>query len=155
MAQREHQRGRDRGEVTATVVMVPVILLATLFVVQFGLAYYARSVLAGATQDGAAAGARHDSGTGDATALTDDRIEESAGALLDSHSSRASIDAQAVTVTAEGKVVSLLPFLGSITVRASSSATVEQFHPQGAPCPSQQRQTGVRLGSRQQSLSSR
>ena len=51
----------DRGEVTATVIVVPVVLLAMLLVVQFGLAYYARQVLAGAAQDGAAAAARRDS----------------------------------------------------------------------------------------------
>ena len=114
-------------------IMVPVILLATLFVVQFGLAYYARSVLAGATQDGAAAGARRDASPGEGSALADDLIDQSASALLDSHTTQASTDGQTVTVTAEGKVVSLLPFIGSITVRASASATVEQFDPQGAP----------------------
>ena len=35
--------------------MVPLVLIALLAVVQYGLAYYARQVLAGATQDGAAA----------------------------------------------------------------------------------------------------
>ncbi|MCU1388080.1 MAG: hypothetical protein JWL72_1418 [Ilumatobacteraceae bacterium] len=113
--------------------MVPVILLATLFVVQLGLAYYARSVLAGATQDGAAAGARRDSSPSEGSALADDLIDQSASALLNSHTAHASTDGQTVTVTAEGKVVSLLPFVGSITVRASASATVEQFDPQGQP----------------------
>ena len=49
---------RDPGEVTATVLMIPAIILTVLFVVQFALAYYARSVLAGAAHDGATAGAR-------------------------------------------------------------------------------------------------
>ena len=113
--------------------MVPVILLATLFVVQFGLAYYARTVLAGATQDGAAAGARRDSTPSQGSALADDLINQSASALLSSHTAHASTDGRTVTVTAQGNVVSVLPFIGSITVRASASATVEQFDPQGPP----------------------
>ena len=39
-----------------TVLMVPLVLIAMLLVVQFGLAYHARQVVAGATQDGAASG---------------------------------------------------------------------------------------------------
>ncbi len=54
-------RRRERGEVTATVLMIPAIILTALFVVQFALAYYARSVLAGAAHDGATAGARRGS----------------------------------------------------------------------------------------------
>ncbi len=37
-----------------------------------------------------------------------------------------------MTVTATGKVVSLLPFFGTITVTATGSANVERFEPQGA-----------------------
>ena len=64
----------DRGEVTAFVVMLPVILVALLFVIQFGLTYYARQVLVGAAQDGAAAAARLDSSPGDGEALVETLI---------------------------------------------------------------------------------
>jgi Flp pilus assembly protein TadG len=114
------------------VIVVPVVLLAMLLVVQFGLAYYARQVLAGAAHDGAAAGARVDSSPGEGAALAEQLIGEAAGSLLDSYGASADSDGDTVTVTATGEVVSLLPFFGTITVKATGSANVERFEPQGA-----------------------
>jgi Flp pilus assembly protein TadG len=113
--------------------MVPLILFAVLAVVQYGLAYHARQVLAGATQDGAAAGARRTSSAAAGAGLTDSLIEGSAGKLLASHTSAASSDGTRVTVRSTGRVVRVMPFFPSITVAASASATVERFEPQGAP----------------------
>lgn len=114
-------------------IVVPLVLLAMLFVVQYGLAYYAREVLAGATQDGAAAAARQDSSPESGAALTEQLIEEGGGSLLDSHSTSATSSGDSVTVAATGQVVSLLPFFGTITVKAQASAKVESFDPQGTP----------------------
>ncbi len=113
--------------------VVPLVLLTMLFVVQYGLAYYARQVLAGATQDGASAAARQDSSPESGAALAEDLIDEGGGSLLDSYSASGSSDGQTVTVSASGEVVSLLPFFGTITVRAQATAKVESFDPQGAP----------------------
>jgi Flp pilus assembly protein TadG len=113
------------------VIVVPVILLALMMVVQFSLAYYARQVLAGATQDGAAAAARQGSNPTAGQVLADQLIDEAGRNLLASHTTAGSATGTTVTVTATGKVVSLLPFFGSITVRASGSAHVEEFDPQG------------------------
>jgi Flp pilus assembly protein TadG len=113
------------------VIVVPVVILALMMVVQFSLAYYARQVLAGATQDGAAAAARQGSGPAAGQVLADQLINEAGSNLLASHSTSASSSGTTVTVSASGKVVSLLPFFGSITVRASGSAHIEQFDPQG------------------------
>ena len=107
------------------------ILLATLLVVQFALAYYARQVVAGAAHDGAAAAARQNSSGDAGVAVAESLVSEAAGSLLDSHSVTASANAETVTIEIEGEVVSLLPFFGTITVRASGSARVEQFDPQG------------------------
>lgn len=112
--------------------IVPLVLVTMLFVVQFALAYYARTVVAGAAQDGASAGARRDSSAAAGAALAESLAEEGAGALLTSHSSSASTDGDVVSVTVEGEVVSLLPFVGTITVKATSSARVEEFEAQGA-----------------------
>ena len=113
--------------------MVPLILLAMLFVVQYGLAYYARQVLAGATQDGASAAARQDSSPDSGAALAQNIIGERAGSHLDSYSASATSDGETITVAASGEVVSLLPFFGTITVKAQATAKVESFDPQGAP----------------------
>ena len=116
---------------TTTVVIVPVIIFAMMFVVQFGLAYHARQVLAGATRDGAAAAARRGSSPGAGVALTDELIDEAASSLFSSHTTNASAGANTVTVTATGHVVRVLPFFGSPTVRASATAHIESFDPQG------------------------
>lgn len=117
---------------TATVLMVPVVLLAMLLVVQFALAYYARTVIAGAAHDGASAAARQNASTGDGITLTNSLVSDAAGSLLDSHDVTASATGDVVTVEVRGEVVSLLPFFGTITVRAVASAPIEQFEPQGA-----------------------
>ena len=116
---------------TATVVLVPVVLMAVLLVVQFGLAYHARQVLAGATQDGAAAAARVDAAPSEGTALAEQLIDAAAGNLL--HEVAVSFDSAdgTVRVQASGRVVSLLPFVDGVSVRAVSTAKVETFDPQG------------------------
>jgi Flp pilus assembly protein TadG len=117
--------------VTATVIVIPVVLLAMLLVVQYGLAYYARQVLAGAAHDGAAAAAREQSSPAQGAALAEQLIGEAGGSVLDSYTATAASDGDTVTVTATGEVVSLLPFFGTITVKATGSANVERFEPQG------------------------
>ena len=116
-----------------TVIVVPLVLIAVLAVVQYGLAYHARQVLSGATQDGAAAGARRGSSPGAGAGLADSLIEGSAGRLLSSHLSTASSDGSSVTVDSTGQVIRVMPFFPSITVSASASAALEKFQPQNAP----------------------
>jgi len=113
--------------------MIPVVLLALLFAVQFGLAYYARQVLAGAAQDGAAAAGRQGSSSAAGVSLTEALVDEAGASLFDSHSATASSDGNLVTIHAKGEVVSLLPFFGTITVEANATAKVESFDPQGQP----------------------
>jgi Flp pilus assembly protein TadG len=113
------------------VILVPVVLVAVLFVVQFALAFHARQVLAAACQDGAAAAARLDAGAADGASLARQLIDDGAGSLLHATAVSAEEGAGTVTVRASGRVVSMLPFLGSITVRASATAKVEAFDPQG------------------------
>lgn len=121
---------RDRGEVTTTVIMVPVVLLATLLVIQFALAYYARQVVSGAAADGAAAAARVESSPSSGVALAESLIEEAAGSLFTSTSVTATSTGELVTITAQGRVASLLPFFGTIEVSATSSARLERFEAQ-------------------------
>jgi Flp pilus assembly protein TadG len=124
--------GGDRGEVTATVIVVPVVLLAVLLVVQYGLAYYAHQVAAGAAHDGAAAAARQHSDPGEGAAVAQQLVSEGGGSLFASYHATASTDGDTVTVTVSGHAVTLLPFFPTITVKASGSAAVERFQAQGA-----------------------
>ena len=112
--------------------MVPVVLLAVLLVIQFGLAYYARTVAAGAAQDGAAAAARRGSSPAEGISVTRSLIDQGAGALFESYTVNAATTPEVVTVRVEAKVVRVLPFFGPITVTAAGSARIEVFVPQGA-----------------------
>lgn len=105
--------------------------MAVMLVVQFGIAYHLRTVLSGAAQDGAAAGARLDASPADGAALAEALIGEAGSTLLSSSSVTAARSGDVVVVTASGEVVSLIPFVGTIEVNATGSAPVEEFRPQG------------------------
>lgn len=60
-------------------------------------------------------------------------IGDAAGSLLDSYTVTASAGPGTVTIEAAGEVVSLIPFVGTITVSATGSAQNETFDPQGDP----------------------
>jgi len=111
--------------------MVPFILVASMLVVQYGLAMYARQVLAGATQDGAALAALDGSSTGDGLSTTDQLVAGSGGHLITNYSSSASTTRTTITIVAQAEVVRLLPLFPSITIRSASSASLEQFRVAG------------------------
>lgn len=113
--------------------MVPFIIIGMMLVVQFGLAMYARQVVAGAAQDGAAHGALQGSSPGAGQAVTDSLVSGSAGHLLTGYNSSVASNGDIVTVTASGNVVKVFPFFPTITVSGSGSATVEEFVPEGSP----------------------
>ncbi|MGF1597615.1 MAG: TadE family protein [Acidimicrobiales bacterium] len=107
-----------------------IVLAAMMLVVQFGLAYYAQQVVAGAAQDGAATGARRDATPEEGRRRAEDLVDQAGTSLLLSRAAEVSTDGERVTVTVTGEVISLVPFRRSITVRASGSAPVETFTPQ-------------------------
>lgn len=113
--------------------MVPFILVGMMMVVQFGLAYYAQQVMAGAAQDGAASGARDGASPAAGQAVADDLARSGASHLLTSYSSSSTSGANTITVTTRGNVIKVFPLFPSITVSATGSASIEQFVPQGSP----------------------
>ncbi len=129
------RRASDRGEVSVTVLMVPIILVGTMLIVQFGLAYYAQTVMSGAAQDGAATGARVGGSSGDGQALAESLVTQGAAHLLSSGAPYASAasDGNVVTVTTRGEVVKVFPLFPAISVGAKRSATVERFVVEGGP----------------------
>lgn len=112
-----------------TVLMVPFILVGTMLVVQFGLAMYARQVVSGAAQDGAAQGALVGSSPQAGLATTDRLVAQAGGHLLSNYTSSESSSADVVIINASADVVKLLPVFPTITVRAVGSASVEKFAP--------------------------
>ncbi len=114
-----------------TTVMMPVIVLAVMFVVQVGLAYYTRQVVSGATQDGAATGAMYGFMPEEGGATARDLIEQGAGHLTTGSAAAVSVAGDVVTVQASATVVKVFPLFPTFTVSAESSAPVERFRPQG------------------------
>ena len=134
-----------------------VVLLAMLLVVQFGLAYYARTVVAGAAQDGAAAAARQSASPADGVALAESLVERSRRlpARL-AHRRRPRPTATPSRSTVTGEVVSLLPFFGTITVRRPARPTSSSSNRKGLDRERRPRHvTEARPASRPRSLSSR
>lgn len=113
-------------------IVVPVVVIAMMFLVQAGLAYHARQVVAGAAQDGAASGARHGASSAAGQATAEALITAAAAQLLTSHSVTPSATAETVTITVTGTVVKVLPLFPTFIVTATSSASIEQFRPQVA-----------------------
>lgn len=116
-----------------TTLMMPLIVMALMFVVQVGLAYHAHQVMSGATQDGAATAAMSGSSPSEGAATTQTLIGSSAGNLLNGTNVSASQSGGVVTVTASASVVRVFPLFPTFHVSASSSVTLEQFRPQTGP----------------------
>lgn len=113
--------------------MVPFIVMAMMLIVQFGLAMYARQVVAGAAQDGAAQAALVGSSPAAGQAVTDGLVQQAAGNLLTGYGSSVSSTAEVVTIQASGQVVRVFPLFPTLTVSATGSATIERFRPEGQP----------------------
>lgn len=119
---------------TVTTLMMPLVVIAVMFVVQAGLAYYTRQVVAGATQDGATTGTMYGFTPEQGAATAQELIDQAAGHLTTSSSSSWNASGDVVTVQASATVVKVFPLFPSFTVSAQSSATVERFRSQeGGP----------------------
>ena len=114
-----------------TTVMMPVIVLAVMFVVQVGLAYYTRQVVSGATQDGAATGAMYGFTPTQGAATAQDLIDQGAGHLTTASAASVSVAGDVVTVQASATVVKVFPLFPAFTVSGESWAPVERFRHQG------------------------
>jgi hypothetical protein len=106
-------------------------LFSVLLVVQYGLGYHARRILAAGAHDGAAAAARVGSGPGEGAAVARALIAQAGSPLLTSYSTSAAVVGERVVVTAQGRVVSLVPFAPGWAIKATGSAPLEKFRPEG------------------------
>lgn len=123
---RRRLRGDD-GTTIQAIVVLPTMLIAMMLVVQFGLAMHARQVMAGAAQDGAAAGAASDSSPGAGVAVTDQLVTSTVGGLVNNYSSSVTSNGTDITITVRGDATKVFPLFPTISLSASSSATLERF----------------------------
>lgn len=122
---RERLRGED-GDVTTTVLLFPLVLLLVTVVIQFALAYHAKSVATAAAQD-AARIAQAETGTEEGGSATATRLLSAyAGGLLDNVTVDVSRTTNRVTARVSGEVASIVPGM-NFRVSGTSSGPVERF----------------------------
>ena len=126
---RRRLRG-DNGNTIVAIVVLPTLLITMMLVVQFALAMHARQVMAGAAQDGAATGAAVDSSPAAGLAVTDRLVASTVGGLINSYASSVSSNGADITVRVQANATKVFPLFPTITMTASSSATIERFRPQ-------------------------
>ena len=124
-----HAAGRESGEVTtATVIMFPIVLLMIFAIVQTAVAWYAKSALEAAAEDGLRAAQTISIDQAAQAAATS--VQTNAGFVDDLTTEAIPSDTGQLVVTVTGKVPG--PFPGSqLRLRASATGSLEIFRPQG------------------------
>lgn len=122
----------DRGEVSSTVLMMPVVLTLLLVLVQSSLSWHARSVLEAAASDGLVA-AQTDGGNEEAgRQAVSSILSGSDSGLLRAVDVQVERGDELTTVRVEADVVRLLPIVTS-RVRAEASGPTERFRSDTEP----------------------
>ncbi|MFE2533719.1 TadE family protein [Streptomyces sp. NPDC059371] len=118
----------DRGDTSIQMAIVfPLVLLATIAVIQASLWYYARQIAVTAAREGATAARTYQASPGDGVARARDVLERTAGDSLSGYSVRASSDGQRVRIEVAGTALSMIPGVAGLQVRQSASGAVEQW----------------------------
>ncbi|MGK2959555.1 MAG: TadE family protein [Acidimicrobiales bacterium] len=118
----------ERGEVTTTVMVVPLFLFMVFGVVQFGLAAHAKAVVTAAAQDGARAAQALDAPPGAGESAARGFVATHANTLL--HDTSVVVDANGSTVHVEvtGQVNAVVPGI-TLRVRGVADGPIEKFRP--------------------------
>jgi Flp pilus assembly protein TadG len=118
-------RSGDRGDVAPLVVLTPITVFLVMLVIQMGLFFHARSIVAAAAQDGARA-AQLEGGTEADARLAAAQILAGSESLLINEQVIVVSDEDEVTVTITADLNSLVPFWdGSLS--ASATGPKERF----------------------------
>ena len=122
------RRRRSAGErgLVATVVVIPVVVLATWFSMQAALVMHAQNVVRAAAEDAAVAAASH---SGDPHSVASALVASAAGNITSDVNVLVELDPGTVTVVVGAEVDRIVPF-GSFSVSESASAPLERFIPE-------------------------
>lgn len=124
---RQDQRGASALE---TVLIAPVLLLALMTIVQFGLYFHAKNVAEQAAQEGAAAARSFDGTEADAKATTEDYLAALGVRTLQRRSVAVNRGPESASVTVRGTALSLIPIPGlTLRVEVTASGPVERYVP--------------------------
>jgi Flp pilus assembly protein TadG len=100
---------RERGEVTTTVLVVPIAMLLILLVVQAALVFHAQAIVDAAAQDGAFAGQGESGTEAVARTVAHSVIGTTSGSLLTNVDISVEPNSSRFSVTVQANVKSLIP----------------------------------------------
>ncbi|GGP80597.1 TadE family protein [Streptomyces melanogenes] len=118
----------DRGDTSIQMAIVfPVVLLATVAVIQASMWYYARQIALTAAREGLTAARAYQSTPADGAAQARTVLGRTAGDSLRGYSIAASSDGQRVRVRVSGTALSMIPGVPGLHIRQSASGPVERW----------------------------
>jgi Flp pilus assembly protein TadG len=122
--------GSDAGSVTATALVLPVVLGLVLLGAQFAVAWHAREVCQAAAQDGARAAQGTTGSAAAAEAAAAEFASVNGGTVMDDVVVSVVADGESARVTVSAEVVEVVPGW-TITVHGAAGGPVERFRPAG------------------------
>ncbi|MET8810087.1 TadE family protein [Streptomyces sp. NPDC004546] len=127
---RGRSRRDDRGDTSIHMAIVfPVVLLATVAVIQASMWYYARQIALTAAREGATAASAYQASPSGGAARARSMLNRTAGDSLRGYSVSASSNGQRVSVQVTGTAMSMIPGLPGLRISQSASGPVERWVP--------------------------
>ncbi|WP_194859084.1 TadE/TadG family type IV pilus assembly protein [Streptomyces sp. SUK 48] len=118
----------DHGDTSIQMAIVfPLVLLATVAVIQASMWYYARQIALTAAREGATAARAYQSSPADGAAQARAVLRRTAGGSLNGYRVYASSDGQRVRVRVSGTALSMIPGLSDLRITQSASGPVERW----------------------------
>lgn len=130
MAKRRDERGVTAMEM---IIVTPVLLIAFVYIVQWGLLMHAQNGAKAAAEEGAAVARSLEGSAGQGQATAQRYLNELGSSMFTSTSVTADRSGTTASVNVDAEVVQIFPGLVPSTVRASSSGPVERFVEEEAP----------------------
>ncbi|MGY1583895.1 TadE family protein [Streptomyces sp. MN13] len=118
----------DRGDTSIQMaILFPLVLLATVAVIQASMWYYARQIALTAAREGLTAARAYESSPADGAAQAREVLERTAGDSLLGYSVTASSNGERVRVQVSGTAMSMIPGVSDLPVTQSASGPVERW----------------------------
>lgn len=121
-------RRLERGQVSESVIIYPVVLGLIFLIIQVGIWGYARSIAVHSAREGATAEAGYQSGQS-SDAVTRSALAGNAGGVLRDYSVSSTHTQNSVTVTVRGHSLSLVPYVEMPAVEQSVTVPIEDYVP--------------------------
>lgn len=124
------RRGARGASTLETVLIAPVLLLALMAIVQFGLYFHAKNVAEQAAQEGAAAARAFDGTEDSAKGVTEDYLTALGESTLQGRTVSVNRGPQTASVTVRGTALSLIPIPGlTLQIDVTAAGPVERYVP--------------------------